>query len=149
VLNFFTTGVRVAPPMDEPPEPGTTPRMPSRDVFALSYYKSTPVSLIPNHWLLLSFASQLLTLAQTCRKRDARRRTHTLILLLLLVPRRVRLTSHRYIAVVLLPVLQLLLVLRLLPVLLLRRSDAHLLSAGEIWGSPRRRRRNRCRALGV
>ena len=32
---------------------------------------------------------KLLTLAQTCRERDARRRTHTLVVLLL-VPRRVR-----------------------------------------------------------
>ena len=59
VLNFFATGERVGPSMEEPPEPGPCPVFPSKDEFALMYYSATPVSLIPNKSLLLSFASQV------------------------------------------------------------------------------------------
>jgi hypothetical protein len=44
---------------DQPPIPGPAPLMPSRDSFDRTYYASTAVSSLPNHWLSLSYASQV------------------------------------------------------------------------------------------
>ena len=146
MMKLMTTGERTTEAMEEPPAPGREPRFPHKDEFALNYYSSTSVSLMPTIPYRFPLPCKLLTIAQTCRK--------TLVLSLMLIVTgygvdqglRPMTRARRYMAVVLLLVLPLVLrvLLPFLPVLLvvlllLRQGVDHLVCAWEIWGSARRR----------
>jgi hypothetical protein len=47
---------------EQPPISGPTPLMPSRESFARTYYALIAVSSLPNHWLPLSFDSQVVNI---------------------------------------------------------------------------------------
>ena len=117
----MTTDERAAPMGEGPPRPGPPPMFPSKDEFALTYYSGTPVSCLPTTGYRFPCPRKLLTLAQTCRVLDVRR-IHTSVGLLL-VARRVRVRSHRFIPVVLLLVALVVVLLQPLRAVGLRFSD--------------------------